>query len=261
MTARSIRISLTWILCSLDLRALFGWIHTSKGVFKIVGVPGTGTQHFPESYIANDGLIRRWRVTSDHSVLQECTKTVSTSSMIPLDEPSPSSEGGQVSVRPTIEFLVKSGTPMYTIAGLEVYGDDQRRLAHQWITFGTSVEPNLRMVVFKGPGDGSDERLALVTPDQVRDALERLGNAMSQSGSVDLTVGFHVVSVPLLRDWLSVGSNHQEGKQVLTCVLTAERDPREVFTLSDDLIEMTATSLLTCQASSLCGIRTRMDAL
>jgi hypothetical protein len=148
---------------------------------------------------------------------------------------------------------------MYAFAGLEVHGADQPKLAHQWITFGTSVEPNFRMVVFKGPEDGTDDRLALVTPDQVRDALERLGNAMSRSGSVDLTMGFHVVSVPLLRDWLSVESSDQDEKQVVTCVLTAERDPREVFTLSDDLIEMTATSLLRCQTLSLCKIGTSVD--
>lgn len=166
-------------------------------------------------------------------------------------------------IRPTIEFLVKSGTPTYAFAGLEVYGAEEPKFAQQWITFETPVEPDFRMFVFKGPGDGTDDRLALITPDQVRDALERLANSLSQSGSVDLSMGFHVVSVPLLRDWLSlsVGSNDENEEQVVTCVLTAERDPREVFTLPDDLIEMTATSLLRCQTLSMCGVGTSMDAL
>jgi hypothetical protein len=249
-----------WILCSLCPPPLIAWIQTRAGVFKIVGVPGSGTQHFPESYATNDALIRRWRVGPSPQcvpVLQECMKTVTTPSNPLIAESRTSSGEWRATVRPTIEFLVKSGTPMYAFACLEVDGVDEPKLAQQWITFETSIEPNFRMIVYKGPGDGTDDRLALVTPGQVRNALERLGNAMSQSGSDDLTMGFHIVSVPLLSDWLSVGSCEQHEEQVLTCVLTAERDPREVFTLSDDLIEMTATSLLRCQTSSLCGITLR----
>jgi hypothetical protein len=148
-------------------------------------------------------------------------------------------------VRPTIDFLIKAGLPTYVFAGLEVHRVDETVLAHQWVTFSTAVEPKFRLLVFRGPGDGTDDCLALFSPNEIQSSIERLGLALSQAGTNDLSLGFHMVSVPLLPDWIHIPYYESRSrKDFLTCVLTAEAEPREVFTVDESLLEMTLTSFL-----------------
>jgi len=146
-------------------------------------------------------------------------------------------------------------------------------LAEQWTTFATAVEPNFRLAVYRGIADGADARLAFVDSSTVRGTVERLGVLLSESGdrkgkggdsdglseienSAVLSDGFHIVSVPLAEEWISVveeeeeeeeeeeGGGNGSGGDILTCFLTAEADIRELFTLDESLVEMTATSFL-----------------
>jgi hypothetical protein len=205
---------------------------TSHNSIKIVGIPGTGTQLLPESYVQS---FNRWNLDDDGNLSKgqgKCDVSgISSSSLI----------------RPTLDFLVKGGIPVYVMGGLEVRdnADDPTSrplLAQQWTTFAIAVEPNFRVSVFAGPGDGTDELLAHAGNESVKAILERLAFLLSQSTSADdFTDGFHIVSIPAGTDWIKISSDEI---QTLTCVSTAEQDDREALTLDEGLLEMTATSVL-----------------
>lgn len=266
-----------------------GWTHTTSGGFKIVGLPGTGTQYFPESYVPN---LQRWRL------IQTSTRTTPTpTTTSPNHDEYPEEEAathrleawttctandeeeeevsrknqeneaststtGIVLVKPTMDFLIKSGQPSYVMAGLEVSTMDSPLLAQQWVSFATSVEPNFRLLLFQGASDGTDDRLAVVHAQDIRLAVERLGRVLSQSDDADLFQGFHIVSVPLVEDWIPLSVldlSQPEGQDrdniVVSCMLTAEPDAREIFTLDEYLVEMTATSLLQVRLNQLSSSR------
>jgi hypothetical protein len=122
-------------------------------------------------------------------------------------------------------------------------------IAQQWLPFHMIVEPNMRLLIFCGEGDGTDERLALFGPDDVNMALQRLGVALSMESehSEQLNQGFHIISIPMNDEWISVTKNEEHtlgGLSTITCMVTAETEPRELLTLDDSLLELTATSLL-----------------
>jgi hypothetical protein len=205
---------------------------------KIVGIPSTGTQLLPESYVRS---FNRWNLDDDGNLSKREEKCdvagISSSSLI----------------RPTLDFLIKGGVPTYVMAGLEVREniDDlisRPILAHQWTTFAMAVEPSFSVSVFAGPGDGTDDRLAHAGNKVVKEILERLGFLLSQSTSADdFTDGFHILSIPAGVDWIKMSSDEFE---MLTCVSTAEPDTRELLTLDEDLLEMTASSVLQVELSN-----------
>jgi hypothetical protein len=69
-----------------------------------------------------------------------------------------------------------------------------------------------------------------------------------------LSQGFHIISVPILPDWIPISTENGGAEDLLTCVLTAEADPREIFTLDEGLLEMTATSFLQVDVASISEI-------
>jgi hypothetical protein len=158
---------------------------------------------------------------------------------------------GSVEVRPTVDFLIKGGIPAYFMVGLEAKKVEVvcPLLAQQWTTFGMAVEPNMRLLVYVGAGDGTDERLAHFGRDSVQEVLERLGVLLSDTATDDFATGFHIVSLPISNDWITLSSAHQHDS--LTCFATAEPDARELFTIDDNLLEMTATSMLQLKLSDL----------
>jgi hypothetical protein len=228
--------SLTF-LCWLAAPQATALAHNS---IKIVGIPGgAGTQLLPESYVRS---FDRWNLDDDGNLSKRQEKCdvagISSSSLI----------------RPTLDFLIKGGVPVYVMAGLEVrenLDDPTSRplLAHQWTTFAMAVEPNFRFSVFAGPGDGTDDQLAHAGNEAVKEILERLGFLLSQSTSADdFTDGFHILSIPAGSEWIKLPSDQFE---TLTCVSTAEPDARELLTLDEDLIEMTASSVLQVKLSGV----------
>jgi hypothetical protein len=147
-----------------------------------------------------------------------------------------------VAVQATLDILVKSGTPTHVMAGLQViqprpavaaYSTSSSShhysappwTAQQWITFGSVVEPDFRVVFILSPGNGTDDDekqpnepiiLAVASTDDIRVALENLGQALQQPPSCSdddttttksssssssplssLEQGFHIVSLPL----------------------------------------------------------------
>ncbi|GAX14487.1 hypothetical protein FisN_11Hu052 [Fistulifera solaris] len=205
--------------------------------FRIVGDFRTGTQYLPTSYALR---FVRWELDRESHLIRTD------------DQPFTSQSSDGVYIRPTMDFVLKGGVPAYCMVGLQTISSRSNAgslhsstIAQQWLPFDMIVEPNMRLLVFRGEGDGTDERLALFGPDDVGMTLQRLGVALSMESehSEQLNQGFHIVSIPINDEWISVTKD--EGSfPTTTCMVTAEPEPRELLTLDDSLLELTATSLL-----------------
>jgi hypothetical protein len=218
---------------------------SALGSIKIVGISGTGTQLLPKSYVQS---FHRWQLDGEGNLSKRQKKetgdlsTVSSASLI----------------RPTLDFLVKDGVPVYVMAGLEIRENVDSPtsypvLAQQWTTFGMAVEPNFRVSVYAGSADGTDDCIANVGSEEIKIVVERLGFLLSQSTTADLTEGFHILSVPVTSDWILLSTTGDEEAEIITCLATAEPDARELLTMDPDLVEMTVTSVLQVQLDKVCS--------
>jgi len=209
----------------IPLLAAICHVYALVSTVRIVGITGSGTQYLPSSYVQN---FPRWTPTTE-----ACDA---------------SSE--EMKIRATADFLVKDGVPTYFMVGLQVMQKKvTHELAQQWTAFGISAEPGMRIEVFAGPGDGSDELVIKCPNEVVRKSLETLGNWMSTEMSEEMTNGFHIISLPLSEEWHAV--KDKGDSSAITCFATAEPDARELFSLDESLIEMTASSTLSFKISEL----------
>lgn len=207
--------------------------------FRIVGDFRTGTQYLPTSYALR---FVRWELTRDNHLIRSGDQAV-----LPISS-------SDIRIRPTVDFVLKGGVPAYFMAGLQTVFSSlsneaplySSTIAQQWLAFDMIVEPNMRLLVFHGEGDGTDKRLARFGPDDVNLALQRLGVTLSmESGRSDhLNQGFHIVSIPMNDEWTTVNKGEESRSETITCMATAEPEPRELFSLDDSLLEITATSVL-----------------
>lgn len=209
--------------------------------FRIVGDSRTGTQYLPTPYALR---FARWQVDRRTNQLVRFK-----------DHPENKSSTLIQKIRPTVDFVVKGGVPSYFMAGLQRMSSSLENntvptyssvISQQWLTFDMIIEPNMRLVVFRGDGDGTDERVAFFGPKDIKNALERLGVTLSMECD-QLQQGFHILSIPISDDWISVTMKDELKASTcltVTCMATAEPEPRELLTLDDSLLEMTVTSLL-----------------
>eukprot|EP00527_Entomoneis_sp_CCMP2396_P009699 CAMPEP_0198136420 /NCGR_PEP_ID=MMETSP1443-20131203/70_1 /TAXON_ID=186043 /ORGANISM="Entomoneis sp., Strain CCMP2396" /LENGTH=277 /DNA_ID=CAMNT_0043797635 /DNA_START=146 /DNA_END=979 /DNA_ORIENTATION=- len=236
---------------------------------KIVGnAMGTGTQHLPQSYVQS---FDQWQAVKENEYTDNFTLVKKRSPNIygrePLALPSASQS---VMIRPSLQVLIKSGIPSYILAGIEFSSDDafdtdadddpylsMTTVAQQWITFAMAVEPNFRIMLYQGEGDGTDDLLTTVSSDEVLRVLELLASQILQLpvAQQEWSQGFHILSLPLFSDqndghgssstssWIKV-SNTPGEDSLITCLATAETDAREILTLDPDLAEMTVSSIL-----------------
>jgi hypothetical protein len=205
----------------------------STGSFTIVGGAG-GVQYLPTSYASSFSF---WTL--------EDQQVVKTQGQASCDAQAP--QETQSRIRPTLDILIKGGIPSYIMAGLQTNtgpanSRQPNRLAQQWTTFNSlSVEPNVRLNVYRGASDGADERILRISTEKITETIEMLGMMLSDTDSDTMSTGFHVLSFPL-DEWTTIDKT--DPSAIITCVLTAEPDARELFTLEPSLIEMTATSFL-----------------
>lgn len=206
--------------------------------FRIVGNSRTGTQYLPTSYALN---FARWEIDRDSKLVRL------------EDQPVLNLSSRYTQIRPTIDFVVRGGVPAYFMAGLQtsisvenIVRPYSSVIAQQWLTFDMSIEPNMRLLIFRGEGDGSDERVALFGPETVNNALERLAVTLSEENE-QLKQGFHILSIPIDNEWITLTEAEEcisDALVSVSCMATAEPEPRELLSLDDSLLEMTATSLL-----------------
>lgn len=207
--------------------------------FRIVGMAGTGTQLLPENYVRS---FARWTVEEQDLQQQQQQQIASLSSHA-------SATRNTRSIRPTLDVLVKAGTPAYVMAGLQVAtmqdgsssSISSTHLAQQWTTFASAADRNFRIVIYKGAGDGTDERVLLIGNDRIRNILENLACILSRPDATRFAEGFHILSFPATTEWIELDTSIDG---VLSCMATAESDSRELLSLNKDLLELTITSIL-----------------
>lgn len=169
-----------------------------------------------------------------------------------------------ISVQPTINFLLKNGIPSYLFVGLWVDNGqteteskqitlETNYLAQQWTTFEIAADPNFRIELFMGQGDGSDDRrLGMVDSKRVNQAVEQLGKTLATTEIDDLAQGFHIVTIPLKMDILEDldMARGKGGTMMFTCLASAVAIPDTVqlLRIEDSLLEKTSTSQLQVEA-------------
>lgn len=211
----------------------------TAGYVNIVGLPGGRTQSLPTDYINN---FQRWQVDMDARLVEHpCA--------VSMDLPI---VGNNLQVRPTLDILLKGGAPAYVMAGLNIRGKDGSNycpLARQWTAFSFVVEPAFRLETFVGHDKGFESLPLLVDINGSRDiekTTESFGILLSQLDETSpLSSGFHIVSLPLTYQWADLPMPAKYGGEYnITCFATAEPDAKELLNMDDDLIEMTASSVL-----------------
>lgn len=242
---------------------------SSSNTCKIVGIPGSATQHLPEAYVQS---LARWLVVPNEDgndaqgdyTLREMKRSPSSPSQqaIVRDQP--------WSLQPSLDVLFRNGVPSYVMAGVFLQSSSRSSsvvapfTAFQWTTFANAVEPTFRILLYTGSGDGSDDVLwAQADPAALQQALGQLGVLLAEQGAAaSLASGFQIVSFPLsftVQSALSAAEKEEESgfplsslvqhltgedPPFLTVLATAETDAREVLTLDPSLAEMTISSLL-----------------
>ena len=219
-----------------------------NGFYKIVGVSGTGTQNLPESYVRSS--FQRWTASTPSSSSDgKIEPSVIEGSLVESVIRGTTASTASIQVRPTLDFVVQSGRPTYSMAGLQIILDENKvvvsqKIAYQWTTFDATVFPNFRVLLYAGQSDGTDERLSFAGETNVKEALEKLGRILSKPDTMtSFESGFHILSIPLLDSWTELDLS-KTTPYFITCVATAEPDARELFTLDESLVEMTASSVL-----------------
>jgi hypothetical protein len=207
------------------------------GGFRIVGIPGAGTQFLPESHVSTFG---RFHVEKSQLVPHAC-QSGGYSPFVP----------GSI-IRPTLDILVKNGLLSYVMVGVEEKDNPAcPPLAQQWTTFELVMEPNFRVEVFWGARDGKDEKIMQVETIHIQALLQDFGMILAESSQAasSISKGFHIISIPLADNWTQVGdydvvdANNGDAK-IMTFLATAEPDARELLTLDSSLVEMTASSVM-----------------
>ena len=248
---------------------------------KIVGFPGGGTQSLPTSYVQNH--IRRWQLRDDKDggVVEKDSCQQSDINFQIRWKPSLQYRPVlDVLIKGGVPNYVMAGVMLRDINGNENTDSIRARpLARQWTSIQFAAEPNFRMEVFqyqhsrisdeyndckaigtqrqkishKGPIEnvsswkiGEDQDLSFL----VQKTLERFAFVMSElNHDSELLEGFNIVSTPLPVDWCNVlepesSSSSSDGSYSVACLATAEPDAQALLTLDQDLLEITASSIL-----------------
>ena len=80
---------------------------------------------------------------------------------------------------------------------------------------------------------------------QTKEAVEKLGNLLAElDEDSPLANGMHIVSIPISSKWRNIPLPESNQKLRLVSVGTAEPDAMELLSFDEDLIAMSATSLL-----------------
>lgn len=210
----------------------------------------------------------------------------------------------RIEIRPTLDVFIKTASPAYLLAGVEVrvpsscsqdgqvwknFGMNSQPIASQWTNFGIAIEQGFRVETFVGIEEEVEEEnkenednkeaggkettqsdgvewiplLGLYDnePQQessctnqkihatkgTSNAIQILGDLLANIDETSpLADGMHIISIPVDYEWrdLPKGTNQKNQKLRLVSVATAEPDSLEVLGLDEDLVALSATSLL-----------------
>lgn len=161
------------------------------------------------------------------------------------------------------------------------YGINSQILADQWTTFNVAVEDDFRVECFLGEkkiinsldedldvewksvdswGDINDtttcdleDNVSSASTNTLR-AIQILGEVIANlDDSSPLADGMHIVSIPVQDKWLNLpppkwneddNENPSKSAYKISCVATSESNAKEILSLDEGLLSLSATSLL-----------------
>ncbi|GFH47163.1 hypothetical protein CTEN210_03638 [Chaetoceros tenuissimus] len=156
------------------------------------------------------------------------------------------------------------------------FGMNSQPLASQWTTFDIAIENGFRVELFHGETllknqkdngeqdeiqwtalmkdscSSSDEIDSIQKQEQLADKAKDAQNAMGVMGNLlagldensPIASGMHIVSVPTSSEWIDLPQTKDEDGYKLVSVATVESDAKELMTMDEDLIALSATSVL-----------------
>lgn len=156
------------------------------------------------------------------------------------------------------------------------FGMNSQPLASQWTTFDIAIENGFRVELFHGETllknqkdngeqdeiqwtalmkdscSSSDEIDSIQKQEQLADKAKDAQNAMGIMGNLlagldensPIASGMHIVSVPTSSEWIDLPQTKDEDGYKLVSVATVESDAKELMTMDEDLIALSATSVL-----------------
>jgi len=160
------------------------------------------------------------------------------------------------------------------------FGMNCQPLASQWTDFNIAIENGFRVETFygksKGKGEEDEEEESIDWKDisgsgeesctesaveerktraqeGTKKALETLATLLvSMEDESPLVDGMHIVSIPVSDEWTDLPSLKGEDETYkLVSVGTVESDAKELLNMGEDMIEMSATSLLNVEVSQI----------
>jgi hypothetical protein len=266
--------------------------------YKIVGIPGSGTQLLPYTYLQSfvkwtqeklmiptdteisiDKVSRplqlieddsallldhtslpKFRLSKKERIVDERDNFVAKASYDPFGTTTTTTTNPNIHIRPTLHVLMKNSIPSYVMCGIQIrfvhdsnhHHPVQRHeqeededimndeptivltlLAQQWMTFSYLSEPNIRMIVYTGLGDGTDERLIMINRTTLLQRIEQLGLLLSDQqqqanhhdasddendsrfGSSQayqsISEGYHLITFTFNEDWMSIPIDQLDG--------------------------------------------------
>jgi len=194
----------------------------------------------------------------------------------------------RLQIRPMMNVLFRSGSLSYVSVGLDVrvphenenngdgdveswrnYGMNSQPIARQWTTLEIAMEKLFHMegfIIYNENGDDSDDDQkhdTLFPSLNVQDVMQRVAIFSAELDSLSpLAEGFHIASFPMMENWTdlpsSTGSkNKEEGKDEdeteiiykIVCMATSEPFANKLLDMDEDLLTMSATSVLEVEVS------------
>lgn len=216
---------------------------SASEVYKIVGIPGSGPQYLPKTYVKT---FPRWILDQDKGKLVRVNEKEDDNVDGSCDSSSSSSSSDTVSVQPTLNFLLKGGKPTYVFVGLSVgapndnavgsSNNNQHYLAQQWTTFAATAERNFRIELFLGPGDGTDDVMGVVGGPKVKKYLGVFGQLLATTDENELASGFHIVTIAmkLMDTSTKMQTNQKTNASTITCVAASDSNAKQMIAALDD---------------------------
>lgn len=208
-------------------------------IVNIVGLPGGQTQSLPANYVHS---FSRWQLVNDDGLIEEGATGASGTSLT-------LQWAKGIQMRPTLDILFKNGIPSYVMAGMQIFLGDTiiaSPIAQQWTTFDFAGEPNFRIEAFQQEGEDAKEWSFGKEPAKhFKEALQMFGFVSStlNEETESIMSGFNILTIPLRVPWTEIPKPKGES-YLVSCLATAEPDAKTLLTLDQDLIEMTASSIL-----------------
>lgn len=268
-----------FILLALYPQSTFGFSSIPSNDIKIVGLPGGKIESLPAMYVES---FQRWIIKDNHDndcqdkqlKLQQilgagfCNDEgwVNPTTTDKLWWPADIST---LQTRPMLNVLFKNGILSYVSMGLDVrvpyagengvvttwrnYGLKSQPIARIWTTLDIAMEKIFHVEGFIVQHQKESEEMKheeLFQPIYASRSIKEVANLFAEADEPSLAKGFHIVSFPMSKYWTDLSiptpklGKDDSNAYKIVCFATSEPFASKLLELDEDILEMSATSVL-----------------